>query len=233
MNGIDDDYSNDAIMEPIYDRPEGARSINQLGRGMSHESFKGDDPLFEFMGNIERKPKGSIAMTLDAPPGSGKTRFMFQVANAMAGAGYRTLFASLEEHPDSRLFIDKRDQYIDPANYHNIDVVSYEDIETMDGLDAMARSYDIVIVDSAGKVRHFDLDRLRKNHTGKLFVVIYQRTQDERMRGGSDAQFDGDLIAKIELGDNYTKNYVFWAKNRYSESTDAKYLIAHQKTLTT
>ena len=218
------------VEQPSYS-PPGVRNINQVGRGHSGEVFKGDDPIFDFIGNIEKKPKGSVAITLDAPQGAGKTRFIFQFVNAMAAAGNKVLFASLEEHPDSKLFTDKRNQYLDPANYHLIDIVDEDTVRTLDDFLELAKHYDFIVGDSAGKIRNFDIDEVRRAHDEKLYAIIYQRTTEGTMRGGSNAQYDGDAVAKIMKDPDFTKNYVYWDKNRYLDKplNEVKYSIYHQK----
>jgi hypothetical protein len=58
----------------------------------------------DLLGNIEIKPTHSVAITLDAEQGAGKTRFMFQFANEFAKNGYKVLINSNEEHPESSSF---------------------------------------------------------------------------------------------------------------------------------
>jgi hypothetical protein len=210
----------------------GLRSMDQVGQSNgTREVFAGDNPIFEFLGNMERKPKGSVAITMDSPQGSGKTRFVFQMLNAFAGSGYRSLFASLEEHPDSQLFIDKRNMYINPANYGMIDVASEEEIRTMDDLISQSQGYDVVFVDSGSKIHKFDLDQFRKALDGKLLAVIYQRNQDGSMKGGSSAQFDGDAVLKINKGSDYTENVAYWDKNRYQSNPSIRYKIFKQEVI--
>ena len=49
------------------------------------------------------------------------------------------------------------------------------------------------------------------------------------MRGGSEAQFDGDIILKIAKFDDFKQNYVYADKNRYqSSSVPVKYNIYNQ-----
>ena len=48
-----------------------------------------------------------------------------------------------------------------------------------------------------------------------MFVSIFQRTTDGKMRGGSKAAFDGDVILKMEKAPDYRNSYVYANKNRY------------------
>ena len=77
----------------------------------------------------------------------------------------------------------------------------------------------MVFIDSWNKIYEaakldFDND-LRKAYNGKLIFAIFQRTVTGSMRGGSKAQFDGDIIMKIEKGDDFKQNEVYHDKNRY------------------
>jgi len=158
-------------------------------------------------------------MTLDASQGAGKTRLLFQMQDMFADAGYKGLFASLEEHPESALFKNKADQYIKPKNQDLINTIG----ELPNGFDDLKKEiqfYDVIFIDSWGKMaeldRSLDFDRdLRKAFDGKLFVVIFQRTQDGKMRGGSKSQFDGDIIMKIEKAPDFKESTAYFDKHRY------------------
>lgn len=204
------------------------KPMNQIGNSGPSEIFNGKGPVFEFLGDIEKSPVSSLAITIDSPQGSGKTRLVFQMLDAFASSGYKSLMASLEEHPGTKVFKDKVNQYISPVNQSVIHAVGYEAITTMDDLERLSQHYDVIFIDSASKVIGFDLDRLRRKYKGKLFVVIYQRTTDGNMRGGSAAAFDGDAIMKIRKEGDFRMNYAYWDKNRYQDNPNIKYSIYHQ-----
>lgn len=170
-----------------------------------------------FLGQIERKPVHSVVMTLDAPQGTGKTRAAFQFMNAIAESGYKCLFVSLEEHPQSELFKNKRDEYLTPEAIANIKVTG-ELPQGYDTLNKLTPYFDAIFIDSWGKVAggKGKMDEFRKSHNGKFMFIIYQRTVAGTMRGGADSQFDADMICKAHKGDNYTENYLYWDKNRYN-----------------
>jgi len=193
------------------------KSINHISD--QNESFNITGDIGSFLGDIEIKPVGSVACTIDAPQGTGKTRFFFQIMNELA-KNYKVLFISLEEHPASTLFKSKVAQYIDPENQKNIDTIG----ELARGqekqiLDDLIPHYDVVLVDSWNKiyeVARLDFDNdLRKAYNGKLIFAIFQRTVTGTMRGGAKSQFDGDIIMKIDKGDDFKENFVFHDKNRY------------------
>lgn len=184
-------------------------------------NIKGD--FGKFLGNVERKPVGSVAITLDAPQGAGKTRGLFYAMNQIATAGYRCLFVSLEEHPMSALFEQKKQMYIDTENLDRIDTIG----ELPNGYDDLAPiidNYDWIFIDSWGKLSEItplDFDRdFRKKYNGKGLFVIFQRTVNNTMRGGSRFQFDGDIIMKIakDKEGNFKNNYAYFDKNRYQST---------------
>jgi len=181
--------------------------------------FKLSGPMAEFLGRIEKKPKHSVVITLDAPPGSGKTRSVFQALDMFANAGLYSLFASLEEHPQSSLFTSKADQYIKPNNEQLVDTIG--DLpETYDEFLKLMNQYDVIAVDSWNKVyekyRGIDFDNdLRKAMDGKIIIAIFQRTQDGKMRGGSNAAFDGDIIVQVVAKPSFKDSYLQARKNRY------------------
>ena len=210
------------------------KGIDTVGtEAMEKYNLSGD--LGRFLGNPEIKPKESVVVTLDAPQGAMKTRLFFQLMNMYATAGYKVLFLSLEEHPDSALFKDKRDQYLTPQAQQSIDTVG-ELPNGVKDFHELVSDYDVFFIDSWGKFTKYDkktdLDNdIRKRYDGKKFFTIYQRTSSGSMRGGAASQFDGDMIMKIhkEEGD-YTKNYAYWDKNRYEVEPGLKYYI-HSQTL--
>ncbi len=201
------------------------------------EYFKIDNKVGGFLGKIEKKPKHSVVVTLDAPQGAGKTRALFQFANALAKHGNTVLFASFEEHPESTLFQKKQKQYIS-----NEALKYFYPIGEISGYEELAKlmsQFDVVMIDSWNKIKqmspHVDFDTdFRKAYDGKLFFTIFQRTQDGKMRGGSQAQFDGDIILKVGKREDFKENYLFADKNRYQDKdlNSLFYNVYHQEIIT-
>ena len=183
------------------------------------------------MGEVEIKPVGSVACTLDAPAGSGKTRFLYQAINELA-KNYKILFISLEEDPASDLVKSKVDQYLDPGVQQNVDIIgSLPRGEEKQILDEFIPQYDVILIDSWNKIYEtsgldFDND-LRKAYNGKLIFAIFQRTTTGTMRGGAKAQFDGDIIMKAQTDGDFKNNFIYHSKNRYQSKdlTELKYNI--------
>ena len=190
--------------------------------------------LQRFLGDVERKSAESTVITIAGGAGSGKTRFAFQFINALA-QNYKVGHASLEEHPDSKLYYDKVQQYIDETALPNIDV---PEIKDLDQLEALIHRNEVIVIDSFAKLQElnprFLLDRdLRKKYDGKLFLLIYQLTGEGKMRGGSKSEYDGDIILLTHVAPDYRENYIYPSKNRYNAlpATQLRYSTYFQQML--
>ena len=199
------------------------------------ETFVIANPQMQaFLGDVERKPAESTVITIAGGAGSGKTRFAFQFINALA-QNYKVGHASLEEHPDSKLYYDKVQQYIDETALPNIEA---PEIKNLDQLEALIRRNEVIVIDSFAKLQElnprFLLDRdLRKKYDGKLFLLIYQLTGEGKMRGGSKSEFDGDIILLTHVAPDYRENYIYPSKNRYNAlpATQLRYSTYYQQML--
>lgn len=222
----------------VVKRPKGVRTMADLDHQAAPiETYTLDTEIGRFLGKLEKKPKGSVVVTLDAPAGSGKTRFFFQVMQDYASVGKRCLFLTLEEHSQSQLFKEKRDDYISRENHGFVSIVDSDEIKSYKDLQNLVEAHDIILVDSFGKLQRLikslklELDEhLRLPFDGKLFFLIFQRTTGKTMRGGADSEFDGDVILQVEKPtENYQDNYVTARKNRYNAEPNLKYNVYHQK----
>ncbi|MCG8883143.1 DUF1738 domain-containing protein [Tenacibaculum finnmarkense] len=215
--------------------PENPKKTNTLAYKMANrqnqvsEIYKiKDKNISEFLGQIEVKEKESVVITLTGGQGSMKTRCAFRFMNAFAQK-YKVGHASIEEHPESTLYYNKVDEYINDNALNNI---HNPEINSISDLDRLVKENDIIVIDSFAKMQEiqkgFEVDKdLRKKYDGKLFIVIFQQTTDGKMRGGSKSQFDADIILFTEKFDNYQDNYIYADKNRYQNKnlTDLKYNI--------
>lgn len=179
--------------------------------------FKIDNAeIASFLGQIERKKKESIVVSLTGGQGSMKTRMAFQFMNALA-QNYKVGHASIEEHPESNLYFDKAEQYLNPKALNNIEA---PEIKSVNELEQLIKKNDVIVIDSFTKMQEmhkgFEVDKdLRKKYDGKLFIVIFQQTTDGKMRGGSKSQFDADIVLFTEKKTDYRDNYIYADKNRY------------------
>ena len=199
------------------------------------ETFVIANPQMQaFLGDVERKTSESTVITIAGGAGSGKTRFAFQFINALA-QNYTVGHASLEEHPDSKLYYDKVQQYIDETALPNIEA---PEIKNLDQLEALIHRNEVIVIDSFAKLQElnprFLLDRdLRKKYDGKLFLLIYQLTGEGKMRGGSKSEYDGDIILLTHVAPDYRENYIYPSKNRYNAlpATQLRYSTYFQQML--
>ncbi|MCG8828795.1 DUF1738 domain-containing protein [Tenacibaculum dicentrarchi] len=219
--------------------PENPKKTNSLAYKMANRQNKvseiykiRDKNISEFLGEIEVKQKESVVITLTGGQGSMKTRCAFRFMNAFAQK-YKVGHASIEEHPESTLYYNKVDEYINDTALNNI---HNPEINSISDLDMLVKENDIIVIDSFAKMQEiqkgFEVDKdLRKKYDGKLFIVIFQQTTDGKMRGGSKSQFDADIILFTEKFDNYQDNYIYADKNRYQNRnlTDLKYNIFEGK----
>ncbi len=185
---------------------------------VAHEYYKNvDSEIKKFLGDIEKKQKESVVITLTGGQGSMKTRALFQFMNDFA-QNYKCGHASIEEHPESALYQNKVDQYLNETALHNIQA---PEITSQESLDKLIRNSDVIFIDSFQKlremVRGFEVDKdLRKKYDGKLFIIIFQQTTDGKMRGGSTSQFDADIVLFTKKEADYRDNYLYPDKNRYN-----------------
>lgn len=185
-----------------------------------------DAALSRLLGKIEKKKKESVFISLTGSEGSMKTRMAFQFMNTFA-QNYKVGHASIEEHPESVLYFDKAKQYLDIKAQGNI---TNPEVNNLSSLHNLIMKNDVIVIDSFTKMKEiektFEVDRdLRKKYNGKLFIVIFQQTTNNTMRGGSKSQFDADVVLFTEKFDNYKQNYVYATKNRYSSETGLKFNI--------
>lgn len=223
--GAEKALSNPVAVPPLKESNPRVQNLSDSMQARSNNEIiviPGD--IGRFLGQVEKKPVHSVVITLDAEQGSGKTRFFFQAMNVLAGQGKKCLFYSLEEHPQSKLFKDKVEQYIDPVNLANISVV--DEVVSWKDEESLIQENDMIFIDSFQKLPEMDLDAdIRKAFNGKLFFIIYQQTGTKTMRGGAKAAFDGDIILKVQKHEDYRENYIYANKNRYNDAPELKFNI--------
>ena len=148
--------------EPII-KTEPTRAKNLAAAMLNtakNEVFNIPGDIGAFLGQVEKKPVHSVVTTIDAEQGAGKTRFVFQIMNALAGMGIKCLFYSLEEHPQSKLFKDKVIQYIDPSNLANISVI--DEVTNWEDEKATIEAHGAIFFDSFQKLPKMDLGTVIK-----------------------------------------------------------------------
>jgi ParB-like chromosome segregation protein Spo0J len=188
-----------------------------LNNDVEPEFYKILGETGKFLQRVEKKPIHSVAVTIDGPQGAGKTTMVYQFINDFCKSG-KTLFASLEQHPQSSLTKEKINAYI--SHPDQVDIIG--DFDNKQEFYDIIEGYDFIFIDSWQKllemIGHINFDQdLRKKFDGKVFVVIFQQTTTGRTKGGAAIVFDGDIIIKMEKHDDFSKNCAYFDKNRYSQ----------------
>ena len=190
-------------------------------------TFRLPGDLGEFLGDLERF---ELAMTLEGDQGGGKTRFAYQLADAFASFGHRIAMFSLEIGRKSDLIRRMREAYLQPQHLNRIFITD----QLPKGLDSVreaAKHFDVVVLDSWNKVGvpSQEFDRLRKDFPNTIFIVIFQRTTQKTIRGGTAPLYDAGInIEVVKVNDTFIKNYATATKNRYG-ITGLRYNISQQK----
>ncbi|WP_103072282.1 antirestriction protein [Aquimarina sediminis] len=177
-------------------------------------TFKIPGAMGELLGDIE---KFELAITIEGDQGGGKTRFTYQLADAFADIGNEVAIFSLEIGSKSDLITRMKEEYLQPINQNHIFIAD----QLPDGYNTIsnaAKDFDVIIIDSWNKtgLPSQDFDRLRKEHPDTIFIVIFQRTTQKTIRGGTAPLFDAGInIEIVKADDTFRNNYAITTKNRY------------------
>lgn len=211
----------DSISKPIPSKPPKAKSLfqsmNEIESRPSENTFRLPGDLGTLLGDLERF---ELAITLEGDQGGGKTRFGYQLANAFAELNHHVAVFSLEIGKGSDLIRRMRDEYIDLDNRSRVDIAD----QVPDGIHTIrkySKSYDVVLIDSWNKldVHSSEFDKLRKDFPNTMFIVIFQRTTQGTIRGGTAPLFDAGInLEVVKVDDSFKNNYAVATKNRYGET---------------
>jgi hypothetical protein len=175
--------------------------------------------LGAFMGGYERN---RYAMVIRGEKGAGKSRLLMQALNLFAWEDLKCLFLSLEMSPESELFGEYL-KYIEGKAKNNVAISANDSI---DQLEEYCKKYDVIAVDSWGKLQNSDqwlLDKLMKKYPHVIWLLIFQSTTAGTARGGLGSEYDGSLVIQVAKGGNAQCE-----KNRYN-STDLVYNVFEQE----
>ncbi|WP_456459165.1 hypothetical protein [Reichenbachiella sp.] len=192
-------------------------SMDHIQSDPSEDSFKLPGDLGKLLGDLERF---ELAITLEGDQGGGKTRFGYQLADAFAALGNKIAIFSLEIGKRSDLIRRMREEYVHPSNQDKIFITD----QLPDGFETIrnsAKDFDVVIIDSWNKLNvHSSLfDKLRKEFPETIFIVIFQRTTQGTIRGGTAPLFDAGInLEVVKVDDTFRNNYAVATKNRYGET---------------
>ena len=228
LNGLNNIHDHHVI--PVKTKKRDVRifdSMDKIDNEPSVDSFRLKGDLGQFLGDMERF---ELAMTIEGDQGGGKTRFAYQLADAFSDLGNRVAIFSLEIGRKSDLIRRMREEYLRPANLRNI-FIADQLPKGLDTIKEAANDFDVIILDSWNKVGvpSLEFDRLRKAYPNTIFIVIFQRTTQKTIRGGTAPLFDAGInIEVVKVDDTFVNNYAVATKNRYGV-TGIRYNISQQE----
>jgi hypothetical protein len=213
----------DGLQKPVLNMPkgEGTTLLSNWQPNTHIKALRSD--LGAFMGGYERN---RYAMVIRGEKGAGKSRLLMQAINLFAWEDLKCLFLSLEMSPESELFGEYL-KYIEGKAKNNVAISANDSI---DQLEEYCKKYDVIAVDSWGKLQNSDqwlLDRLMKKYPHVVWLIIFQSTTAGTARGGLGSEYDGSLVIQVAKGGNAQCE-----KNRYN-STDLVYNVFQQELIQT
>jgi len=225
------DQNEDSTSSQIksHDTNQLFESINNISVNTNENTFQLGDGFGSFLGNLERF---ELAITIEGEQGSGKTRFTYQLANAFANLDYRIAIFSLEIGSKSDLIRRMKEDYLEEENQAHVFIADTL-LNGIKSIKEASRQFDVVIIDSWNKVgvSSLDFDSLRKEFPDTIFIVIFQRTTQKTIRGGTAPLYDAGInIEVVKADDSFKNNYAVTTKNRYGV-TGIQYNIYEQKVL--
>lgn len=141
-----------------------------------------------------------------------------QLADAFADKGMKVGFYSLEVGANTHIMVRNRELYIKP---HNLPRIFITEEGNLADIRESAKLYDVVVIDSWTKleVNSIEFDRLRRDFPNTIFIVIFQRTAGNKIRGGTRPLFDAGInIDVVKVDDTFVNNYAITKKNRYGKA---------------
>jgi len=169
-------------------------------------------------------------MSIEGDQGAGKTQFAFQLADGFADIGYNVGMFQLEIGAASNIILKNRDKYIKPSNRAKVSIAG----EAPNGIETIrdyAKKFGVIIIDSWTKleVDSSEFDRLRNDFPDTIWIVLFQRTSGNKIRGGTKPLYDAGInIEVVKVDDTFVNNYAVASKNRYGV-TGVKFNIGRFK----
>jgi len=215
LGAIDDSMTVDSAVPMQVPRKLALfESMDTVSQNINPNTFRLRDDFGKFLGDLERF---ELAITIEGDQGSGKTRFTYQLANAFAMLGHRIAIFSLEIGRNSDLIRRMKEDYLESQNQSKVFIADTLP-KGMDTIRNAAKQFDVVIIDSWNKVgvSSLDFDSLRKQFPNTIFIVIFQRTTQKTIRGGTAPLYDAGInIEVVKADDSFKNNYAVTTKNRY------------------
>lgn len=215
------DLTPPAPVQPIHDPTPVEKEVSPELSGLftpiaaqapesEHEKITLPGDLGKFLGYVERY---EYSILLRGEKGAGKTRMMYQMMNTFAKANFTVGCFSLEIGKHSNIVKDMRNEYLCPTIVNKVQIAETAP-NGLDDIRAAAKYFDVVAIDSWGKipgVKSDDFDKLRKEFPKTMFIVIFQSTTNGTARGGSAPEYDAGIVIQVAEGGR-----AYCEKNRYS-----------------
>jgi hypothetical protein len=204
------------IPAPLHSVSSKDKLFKPVSQVKSGQTFRLKDDIGRFLGDLERY---KLAITIEGDQGGGKSQFTYQLADAFAGSNFEVGIFSLEMGSDTINVEKPRDRYIKPANQARVHI-SGEAPEGIKTIREYASKFDVVIIDSWTKldIDSIEFDTLRKDYPNTIWIVIFQRTGDKQIRGGTRPLYDAGINIEVVKADGtFVNNYAIAAKNRYGQ----------------
>ncbi len=202
------------------------QNINHIDQHMK-DSFRLKGALGIFLGDLE---KYKLAMSIEGDQGAGKTQLAFQLADGFADIGYDVGMFQLEIGANSNIIKRNRDKYIKPFNRERVQIAG-EAPEGIETVRKYAEKFGVIIIDSWTKldVDSQEFDRLRNDFPDTIWIVLFQRTSANKIRGGTKPLYDAGINIEVKkVDDTFVNNYANATKNRYG-GTGIHYNINSKK----
>lgn len=196
------------VQRPRISRELGGADV----RNMSFVSLQLKGELGRFLGDLDRN---MVAFALTGDAGAGKSYFSFEIAKTMLDNGLKVKYYSLEEGI-GKLTQQKLYKYGIGNELKISDNASLEDVKKEAGY------YDVLIIDSYSKLSNDpqEFENLRQDNPKTIFVVIFQKTTSNTIRGGASIKYNSsatinvikqgeERIAIMEKGRYGTQGWVY------------------------
>lgn len=192
----------------------------------TRDTFRLKGPLGIFLGDLEIY---KLAMSIEGDQGAGKTQLAFQLADGFADIGFEVGMFQLEIGANSNIIRKNRDKYIQPSNRSSIQIAG-EAPDSIQTVRQYAEKFGVIIIDSWTKldVDSQEFDNLRNDFPNTVWIVLFQRTSANKIRGGTKPLYDAGInIDVVKADESFVNNYAVTTKNRYGQSY--KYNISSRK----
>lgn len=159
-----------------------------------------------FLGTMERN-KCAIALTGDS--GAGKSYFSYELANAFISNKLSVGYFTLESGFNNK-FKEFASNHSGDFLFKGFEEGKLQDVRTE------ANNFDCIVIDSYSKIsdKAKDFEELRQDFPDTFFVIIFQKTTDGKIRGGSSILFNSTATIDIKVAPNGDRLAVM-KKSRY------------------